>query len=140
MTAIPTTPLLRYALIGDAVASAATGLLLAAGASPLEELLGYPTPFLRWVGIVCILYAAVVALLGMRASLPRAVVLTIVILNAMWVVESLILLMGRMFAPTGLGVAFVLLQAAVVAAFAVAQWMGLKAGSAAAGPAKAAHA
>jgi hypothetical protein len=140
MTTIRTTPLLRYALLGDALASAATGLLLAAGAGLLTDLLGYPAPFLRWVGIVCLAYGGVVALLGLRASLPRAVVLTVVILNAMWVIDSLILLMGRMFAPTALGVAFVLLQAAVVAGFAVAQWVGLKASAATSLPTETAHA
>ena len=50
--------LLRYALIGDAVASGATGLLMAGGSGLLAGLLGLPEELLRVAGLVLLPYAA----------------------------------------------------------------------------------
>ena len=44
--------LLRFALIGDAVASGATGLLMALGAGLLTGLLGLPESLLRIAGLI----------------------------------------------------------------------------------------
>ena len=45
-TTIKQTPFLRTALLGDAAASGATGLLLVIAAGPLAPLLGLPEPLL----------------------------------------------------------------------------------------------
>ena len=127
--------LLRVALLGDAVASGATGLLMAAAAGPLAPLLGLPEPLLRGAGLVLLPYAAVVARLGTRPMPGRGAVRAVVALNLLWVVDSLLLLALRLVAPTGLGVAFVLLQALVVLGFALAQWAGLRQAATAAVPA-----
>jgi hypothetical protein len=128
--------LLRYALLGDAVASGATGLLLALGAGALTGLLGLPEALMREAGLVLLPYAAVVAYLGTRATLSPRAVSAIIIMNGIWVAASLILLVGGWVAPTALGYAFVLAQALVVLLFAEAQYFGLRrsanAGSAAA--------
>ncbi len=55
------TPFLRLALLGDAAASGATGLLLATAAGPLAPLLGLPEPLLRSAGLVLLPYAAAIA-------------------------------------------------------------------------------
>jgi hypothetical protein len=47
-------------------------------------------------------------------------------INALWVADSVLLLLGGWVNPTGLGYAFVLFQAAVVAGFADAQYLGLR--------------
>jgi hypothetical protein len=120
------TPLLRYALIGDALASGATGLLLAGGAGLLTGLLGLPEQLMRYAGLFLLPYAAVVAYVGPRATVSRAAVWTIIAVNALWVVESILLLVGGWVSPTALGVAFVAAQALVVAAFAEAQFIGLR--------------
>jgi hypothetical protein len=44
----------RRALIADAAASGATGLLLLAGAGLLDRLLGLPTAFLRGAGLLLV--------------------------------------------------------------------------------------
>jgi hypothetical protein len=119
-------PLLRYALIGDALASGATGLLLAGGASLLTGLLGLPEQLMRYAGLFLLPYAAVVAFVGTRATVPKGVVWTIIAANAIWVVESILLLIGGWVSPTTLGIAFVTAQALIVAAFAEAQFIGLR--------------
>jgi len=123
---IYTTPFLRLALLGDAAASGATGLLLAAGAGPLAGLLGLPEPLLRSAGLILLPYAALVAWAGARPALPRNAVRAIIVINLLWVLDSAALLAFGPVAPRALGVAFVLAQALVVLGFAAAQWTALR--------------
>ena len=134
------TPFLRLALLGDAAASGATGLLLATAAGPLAGLLGLPEPLLRVAGLVLLPCAAFVAWAGTRAAPPHPAVRAIIAINLLWVADSVLLvLLGPSLAGlklTAFGVAFVLAQAAVVLSFALAQWIALRrAGSADAPPA-----
>ena len=115
---------LRYALLGDALASGATGLLAFAGADALANLLGLPQPLLRYAGLVLLLYAIFVGWLGRRASIPRGAVWAVVVMNALWAADSMALLASGWVAPTMLGAAFVIVQALVVAGFAAAQAYG----------------
>jgi len=126
---LTTTPLLRLALLGDAAASAGTGLLLALGAAPLAPLLGLPQGLLLAAGLLLLPYAAWVAVVGRGPAAPRNAVAAIIAINAIWVADSLLLLalsprIG--LAPTGLGVALVVFQAAVVAGFALLQWVAMR--------------
>lgn len=120
------TPFLRLALLGDAAASGATGLLLTAAAAPLTALLGLPEPLLRGAGLVLLPYAAAAAWAGTRIAPPRWAVHVAVVVNLIWVADSVLLLAFGRVAPTWLGVAFVLAQAAVVLGFGVAQWIALR--------------
>lgn len=119
-------PLLRRALALDAVASGACGLLLAAGAGPLAGLLGLPPGLMRGAGLALLPLAALVGWLGTRATVPRAAVWAVVAVNALWVVESVVLLLSGWVSPTGLGTAFVVAQAALVALFAELEVLGLR--------------
>ena len=121
------TSFLRYALLGDALASGATGLLTLAGAGFLADPLGLPTGLLRGAGLVLLPYAGFVAWLGTRERPARGAVWAVAAINGLWAVDSLVLLASGWVAPTGLGVAFVLAQALVVAGFAAAQAYGLRA-------------
>jgi hypothetical protein len=118
--------LLRAALTLDALSSAGMGLLLAAGSSALAPLLGIPSGQLRAAGLVLLPFAAAVAFVASRAQPPRLLVQAVIALNALWVVESIAVLLLGWVQPTGLGVAFVLAQAAVVAGLAEAEWIGLR--------------
>ncbi|WP_029032831.1 hypothetical protein [Salinarimonas rosea] len=126
MTHVSITPFLRFALRADALASGAMGAGLAVAAGPLSDLLGLPAPFLRIVGAVCLAWAAVLWLLAARARIRTALGWAVAILNAVWVADSLLLLASGWVAPTALGVAFVMLQAVAVAAFALAQGLGVR--------------
>ncbi len=126
------TPFLRFALLGDAAASGATGLLLAAGAGSLAPLLGLPEELLRVAGLVLLPYAAFVAWVGGRngGGAPRNAVRAVVAVNLLWALDSVLLLAVGPVAPNGLGVAFVLAQALVVLGFAAMQWTALRGGAA----------
>jgi hypothetical protein len=119
-------PLLRLALLGDAAASGGMGLLLAAGGGALAGLLGLPAGLLLGAGLVLIPYAAVIAWMARRATLPAWAVWAVVGINLAWVADSVILIASGWVRPGGLGVAFVLAQAAAVGSFAALQWLGLR--------------
>lgn len=123
--ATSTSPLLKYALMGDAAASGATGLLLAAGAAFLSPLLGFDASFMQTAGMILIPFAAFVAWMGTRHPAPRLAVWAIIAINVVWVIESGLTLTSGAHQPTMLGFAFVFAQAAVVLAFAIAQFVGL---------------
>ena len=125
MSSFSPSPFLRYALVGDAVASGATGLLLAFGAGALAGLLGLPEALMRSAGLILLPYAAVVAFLGTRATMSRRAVWAVIAVNGVWVADSLILLASGWVSPTALGYAFVLAQAVVVLVFAETQYFGL---------------
>ena len=113
---------IRRALLIDATASGLTGFLLLAGAGKLEPLLGLPVDLMRAVGIFLIPFAAFLAWLAPRALESRSLVWTTVIGNVLWVLASVLLLESGWVAPTTLGIAFVVAQAAAVALFAYLEY------------------
>ncbi len=117
---------LRRALAVDAVLSGLSGLLMAIDAAPLTGVLGLPTDLLRGVGLALLPWAALVGWLATRPTLMRRAVWAVIGLNAVWVIDCLGLLVSGLVAPTGLGTAFVIVQAVVVLALAEAQWLGLR--------------
>jgi len=119
-------PFLRRVLLLDAAASGATALLVTAAAGLLEGLLGLPAALLRGAGLVLVPYVAFVVFTGTREAIPRAAVWAIVAANAAWAIASILLLMSGLVAPTLLGYAFVIGQAAVVALLGELQYVGLR--------------
>ena len=117
---------LRYALLADAAASGATGLLMIAGAGLLEGLLGLPTALMREAGLLLVPFVAFVAYAGTRATIARPAVQATIALNVLWVAASVGLLMSGYVAPTALGYGFVIFQAVVVGVFAELQLIGLR--------------
>jgi hypothetical protein len=117
---------LRFALLADAVASGATGLMMIAGADMLTGLLGLPVALMREAGLLLVPYVALVAFVGARQAIPHGAVRAIIALNVAWVAASIGLLMSGTVAPTVLGYAFVIFQAVVVGVFAELQFIGLR--------------
>lgn len=117
---------LRFALLADAVASGVLGLGMAALAGPLSSLLGLPTALPRYVGMLLIAWAAAVLWIGSRAQPSRGAVWAVIGLNALWAVDSVLLLLTGWIEPTTLGLVFILFQAAAVAVFAELQYVGLR--------------
>jgi hypothetical protein len=117
---------LRLALLVDAVFSGASGGLLLLGAGYLANGLGLPATLLRAVGWVLLLYCAWVVYVARRQFPVSSAVRAVIGTNAVWSAASVALLLSRWIAPTPLGVGFVLLQALVVAAFAVVQFSALR--------------
>jgi len=118
--------LLRQALFADAAASGATGLLLLLGGDVLAGLAGMPPVLLQAAGLVLLPFAALVLWLAAQPLLPRWAVWATIVTNALWAVDSLLLLASGWIDPTALGVVFVVGQALAVAMLAELQYIGLK--------------
>jgi len=126
MNASQISPFLRRVLFADAATSAAAGLLMLCGAGLLEPLLGIPEALTRYAGLSLMPFAAFVAWLATRQQLSRAGVWAVIALNALWVVDSIVLLLSGWIQPSVLGQAYVMAQAVVVAALAELEYIGLR--------------
>jgi hypothetical protein len=128
---ITSSPLLRKALGLDALVSGGMGLLLTASAAPLSSLLGMPYAFLTGVGIACLVWAAFTGWASRRAEISSTLVWTIIVLNALWVLESALIVLLGWVQPTTFGMVFVAGQALAVFALTEAQFIGLRRSAAA---------
>jgi hypothetical protein len=117
---------LRIVLLADAVATMATGLVLAVGSTALEPWLNIPSTLLFYAGLVLLPYAAFVFYLTRQNKVPPSAVWAVVLCNAAWAIDSILLLTTGWIAPSTLGYAFVIFQAVVVAAFCELQWMAMR--------------
>lgn len=118
----------RQALALDAAASGALGLLRLVGAGLLEGWLGVPAAWLRAAAAVLGPWGLIVGWLASRPAPARGAVWAVIGLNIVWAIESVLILMTGWITATGLGVAFVLAQAAAVAVFAELQFLALRRG------------
>lgn len=125
---LPRPGFLRQVLLLDAATCTAMGLLLLSTAGLLSAWLALPAPLLRYAGLVLLPIAAFMAWVATRSPIPRAGTRIVIAGNWAWVVASLVLLASGSVAPNVLGIAFVLLQAAVVALLAGLETAGLRRG------------
>ena len=100
------------------------GLTLGAGA--LAPLLNLPEALLRETGLFLIAYTALVGWLGTRPSVPKALVLLVVVGNAAWTLASIALLFSGAVSPNLLGEFVVVAQAIATGVFAELQYIGLR--------------
>jgi hypothetical protein len=126
MMNIHSSPLLRQALVADATTSAAFGLLMLIGAGPLSGVLGLPETLLRIAGLVLLPYAGFIGWLGVRETIQKPVAWAVVLGNALWAADSILLLASGWVAPTSAGYAFVIAQGLVVLMYAEFQYVGLR--------------
>jgi hypothetical protein len=117
---------LRRAILGDAIFSGASALLLTFGAGALARLLNLPEALLRETGLFLIAYAVLVGWLGSRPSMPKVLVGIVIAGNAAWTIGSIALLFSGAVTPNLLGEAFIAIQAIVVGALAELQYIGLR--------------
>jgi hypothetical protein len=116
---------LKTLLVVDAAMCLASGLLLAVAAGPLADLFALPVALLRGAGLILLPWGAFVGWCASRAAPGRRAVLVVVVVNLLWAVDSVLLLASGWVAPNGLGVGFVLGQAAMGGGIAVLQWLAL---------------
>lgn len=119
-------PLLRFALRLDGVASVAVGLLACLGLGAAATALGAPRAAIFGTGVFCVGYGAMAFWLGSRPFLRRTPIRAIALGNGLWAAGSVALGYSGWFAPTSIGLALLLAQAAAVAVFAGLQYVGLR--------------
>jgi hypothetical protein len=117
-----TSPVAGPFLLVDAATTGVNGLAYAVAGGWLADWFGAPETLVRSLGGFLLLVAAGVALLATRRPVPRRGVAVLAAVNIVWVVASLdYALVGGL---TTLGVAWTVLQAVVVGAFAAGQvWL-----------------
>jgi hypothetical protein len=123
--------LLRRAIQIDAAVSGAMALLLTFAVAMLAPLLHLPEALLLESGLFLIAYVALVGWLGTRATMPKLLVLVIIVGNALWTLGSIGLLFSGAVTPNLLGQIFVAAQAIAVGVFAELQYIGLRRSAAA---------
>ena len=117
---------LRRAILADAIFSGVSAVALTFGAGLLAPWLSLPEALLRETGLFLIAYAALVGWLGTRQTMPKALVLIVVVGNAAWTLASIALLFSGWVNPNLLGEIAVAMQAIAVGAFAELQYIGLR--------------
>lgn len=118
--------LLRLALKLDAVVTGANGAAYLAAAGALDSALGVEAGLLRGAGAFLLVYAGAVWIVATREAIRPPAVKTIVAANAIWAVDSLVVLAAGWLSPTIAGGVWIALQALVVAGFAGLQTYALR--------------
>jgi hypothetical protein len=118
--------LLRRALLADAIFSGVSAVGLTLGAGAFAALLNLPEALLRESGWFLIAYTALVGWLGTRASVPKALVVLVVVGNAAWTLASIALLFSGAVSPNLLGELVVVAQAIATGVFAELQYIGMR--------------
>jgi hypothetical protein len=126
MTTIQASTFLRRVLLLDAVSSGAMGILLLTCSGLLAGLLSLPAELLREAGMVLVPFALAVGFLGTRSQLSRVAVWAVIAVNAVWAIDSVVLLFTGWVEPNLLGSAFVIGQAAFVAVMAELELIGMR--------------
>jgi hypothetical protein len=96
------------------------------GSEILEQSMGLPATLLRFAGASLFPFAALLIYLAMKKNVSLPTTWAVIILNALWVFDSILLLLIGWIDPTVLGTAFVIFQAAGVALFASLEYVGLR--------------
>ncbi len=117
---------LRRALLADAIFSGISAIVMTLDADALASFLNLPEALLRDTGLFLIAYAALVGWLGTRPSVPKPLVLIVVIGNAAWTLASFALLFSGAVSPNLLGEIVVVAQAIATGVFAELQYIGLR--------------
>jgi len=117
--------LLKKALMGNAVFSLASGVLIVFSNHWLVKVLGLPEKVsLAILGISLILYAGLLLINALRPRIKITDAWIAVVLDAIWVVGSYALIFMIPFSVKGKWV--VALVAELVLVFAVLQWLGIR--------------
>lgn len=110
---------LRNLLVVDAVTCAVMGALLLVAGGILAGPLGLPADLLFYAGLLLLPVAAFMVLVARPARTPGAGAVIVIAGNWLWVAASIALPVFGLVAPSALGLAFLVVQAAAVALLAI---------------------
>ncbi|UXI66815.1 hypothetical protein [Tahibacter amnicola] len=117
---------LRYVLWVDGIAGLAMAALLIFDAAPIARLTQLPATLLQSAGIALLPFLALIGWLLSRPVPPRTGVMVLIAGNALWVVDSVLLLVAGWATPNALGYAFVILQAVAVGVLAELEFVAVR--------------
>jgi hypothetical protein len=117
---------LRRALFADAIFSGISAVVMTVDAGALASFLNLPEALLRETGLFLIAYAALVGWLGARPSVPKVLVMIVVVGNAAWALASIALLFSGAVSPNLLGEIVIVAQAIATGVFAELQYTGVR--------------
>jgi glucose uptake protein GlcU len=106
--------MLSRILFLDAATCFACGVLMTAGTAPLATLTSLPSELLRYAGASLFPIAAFMVFTAVRTPRSLPAVWLVIAGNVLWALASIALLLSAAVAPSALGYAFVVAQAAVV--------------------------
>jgi hypothetical protein len=121
---------LKNVLLVNSLSSGATGLLLVAAPAPVSRIFGVTElwPFVA-TGVFLLMFALLVYLAYLSKRISKSLVKSIIYLDEVWVVASLVLVFATLPQLTVIGHALILAVAAWVALMAYLQYKGLDAGT-----------
>lgn len=117
---------LRRVLQANAIFSAVTGIALVSSPRPLAALLGVAPVFLWPTGIMLIAYGGLLWFAATRAKNYRRLAWIATILDALWVVDSILVLITGWLPLTQTGWWIIVAQAVTVGVFAELQYLALR--------------
>ena len=126
MTTLNASPLLRRALLADGLMGIASGSLLILLNSWYANLLALPGDLLLAAGLTLLPLGLFLMWMGSQETVSRRLVWVVLAINAMWAIDSLLLLFSGWISPNLLGQIFVIGQAALVLLFLELELIGLK--------------
>ncbi|ARU04151.1 hypothetical protein CCO03_05195 [Comamonas serinivorans] len=110
----------------DAASCLATGALQLAITPTLASWTGLPAPLLTGTGVFLVVYALLAAWMARQDPTPRGLTGLVVVGNFAWALGCIALMLSQALPLTGLGLAWLGLQAVVVVVLAELQWTGLR--------------
>ncbi|MBD9413255.1 hypothetical protein IB234_01680 [Pseudomonas sp. PDM16] len=126
MTTLNASPLLRRALLADGLMGLACGSLLILLNSWYANLLALPGDLLLAAGLILLPLGLFLVWMGSQETISRRLVWVVIAINAMWAIDSLVLLFSGWISPNLLGQVFVVTQAALVLLFLELELLGMK--------------
>ncbi|MGB3068919.1 MAG: hypothetical protein WBC18_10240 [Ottowia sp.] len=133
MLSIHPTPFLRRVLLLDAITCTAAAALQLLGTAALGQWLGLGTPLLVGSAVFLVGYVALLIAMARAARVWSWLLPFIVAGNTAWGLACLALAFGGVMPVTGLGKAYLVVQALAVFVFAELEWKGWRASPNAAG-------
>lgn len=127
MRTIQPGPLLKFALLADAVITGAVAALQLLLPEFLADFLVLPRSLLLGTGAFMVLYTLSLTLLAYSKSVWSAIIVVVAGGNIGWAIGCVAILLGDQMTPNGLGIAFIAVQAVAVLTFSGLQFAGLKA-------------
>ncbi|ASF08956.1 hypothetical protein [Nocardia brasiliensis] len=120
------TEFLRTALRVDGWGTGVFGAVLLAGAPALRDPLGLPTAWSVPFGVAMLGGALALLLIAGYPEIPFGQACAVVAVNALSAMGMVVLALSGLIGLTGLGVAFLLVGAGVVATFAAVEYTGIR--------------